>query len=38
MKNTIENSKLNFLTIICEIRKIHKNARLFVSKRSTNFV
>ena len=37
-KNTIENSKLNFLTKICEIRKKRRNAKLFVSIRSTNVV
>ena len=36
--NTIQNSKLNFLTIICEIRKKRKNAKLFTSMRSTNVV
>ena len=37
LKNTIENTKFNFLTIICETRKKRKLAKLFVSIRSTNF-
>ena len=41
-KNTIENQKFNFLTIICEIQKnvSLKNCfeKLFVSVRSTNYV
>ena len=40
IKNTIENPKFNFLTIIqvCEIRKKRRFAKLFISIRSTNFV
>ena len=38
LKNTIENPKFNFLTIIYEIRKKRIFAKLFVSIRSTYFV
>ena len=34
----IRNPKLNFLTIISEIRKKRKFVKLFVSIRSTNFI
>ena len=37
-KNTIENLKFNFLTVICEIGKKRKYTKLFVSIRFTNFV
>ena len=37
-KNTIENLKFKFLTIICGIQKKRRNAKLFTSIRSTNFV
>ena len=37
-KNTIENQEFHFSTKICEIRKKRKNAKLFISIRSTNFV
>ena len=39
LKKYYWKSKIQFcLTIICEIRKKRKNAKLFVSIRSTNFV
>ena len=34
----IENRIFKFLTIICEIQKKRKNAKLLASIRSTNFV
>ena len=37
-KNTIENRKFKFLTIICEIGKKLRNAKLFTSIRFKNFV
>ena len=37
-KNTIKNSKINFLTIICNIRNKAKFGKLFISIMSTNFV
>ena len=37
-KNTFENQKFHFSTIICEIRKKRKVEKLFILIRSTNFV
>ena len=38
LKKYYWKSKFMFFTIICEIRKKHKNKKLFTSIRSTNFV